>query len=74
MEADGRVESQPEGSDLVLWKVSAYEVSEDGDKGKVVCSSMIPGDVYDVEKMKKKKKSKYKATHARRVVKDWNAE
>jgi hypothetical protein len=45
MEADGKVENQPEGSDLVLWKVSAYEVGEDSDKRKVVCSSMIPGDV-----------------------------
>jgi hypothetical protein len=35
---------------------------------------MIPGDVYDVKKMKKKKENKYEATHARRVVKDWNAE
>jgi hypothetical protein len=74
MEADGKVENQPEGSDLVLWKVSAYEVGEDSDKRKAVCSSMIPGDVYDVEKMKEKKKNKYEATHARRVVKDWNAE
>jgi hypothetical protein len=64
MEADGRVENQPEGSDLVLWKVSAYVVSEDGDKRKVVCSSMIPGDFYDIEKKKKKKESKYEATHA----------
>jgi hypothetical protein len=64
MEADGRVENQPEGSDLVQWKVSAYEVGEDSDKRKVISSSMIPGDVYDVEKMKKKKKDKYEAMHA----------
>jgi hypothetical protein len=74
MEADGRVENQPEGSDLVVWKVSAYEIGEDGDKRKAIRSSMIPGNVYDVKKMKKKKKDKYETTHARRVVKDWDAE
>jgi hypothetical protein len=64
MDADGRVENQPEGSDLVRWEVSAYEVGEDCDKREIVCSSMIPGDVYDVKKMKEKKENKYEATHA----------
>jgi hypothetical protein len=45
-------------------EVTAYKESENSDEREMIRSAMIPGNVYDIKELEKKKKSKYKSTHA----------
>jgi hypothetical protein len=51
-------------------EIAAYEECKDSNKREIVRGTIIPGNVYDIEKKGKEKKSEYKPTHTQGMVVD----